>query len=42
MIYKVIRTLTQSGISDITIVLGGESVGDFIRLLGDGLSLIHI
>ena len=36
MIYKVIRTLTASGIKDITIVLGGESVGDFIRLLGDG------
>ena len=36
MIYKVIRTLTNSGINDITIVLGGESVGDFIRLLGDG------
>ncbi|MHA1196624.1 MAG: sugar phosphate nucleotidyltransferase [Promethearchaeota archaeon] len=36
MIYKVIKTLTNSGISDITIVLGGESVGDFIRLLGDG------
>ncbi len=36
MIYKVIKTLTKSGIKDITIVLGGESVGDFIRLLGDG------
>lgn len=36
MIYKVIKTLTTSGIKDITIVLGGESVGDFIRLLGDG------
>jgi len=36
MIYKVIKTLTNSGISDITIVLGGESVGDFIKLLGDG------
>ena len=36
MIYKVIRTLTSSGIKDITIVLGGESVGDFLRLLGDG------
>ncbi len=36
MIHKVIRTLTSSGIKDITIVLGGESVGDFIRLLGDG------
>lgn len=36
MIYKVIKTLTNSGIQDITIVLGGESVGDFVRLLGDG------
>ena len=36
MIYKVIKTLTNSGINDITIVLGGESVGDFIKLLGDG------
>ena len=36
MIYKVIKTLTRSGIKDITFVLGGESVGDFIRLLGDG------
>ena len=36
MIYKVIKTLTGSGINDITIVLGGESVGDFIKLLGDG------
>ncbi|MBD3196265.1 MAG: NTP transferase domain-containing protein [Candidatus Lokiarchaeota archaeon] len=36
MIYKVIHTLTNSGIKDISIVLGGESVGDFIRLLGDG------
>ncbi|KKN13926.1 hypothetical protein LCGC14_1001320 [marine sediment metagenome] len=36
MIYKVIKTLINSRITDITIVLGGESVGDFIRLLGDG------
>ena len=36
MIYKVIKTLTNSKIKDITIVLGGESVGEFIRLLGDG------
>lgn len=36
MIYKPIKTLTQSGITEITIVLGGENVGDFIRLLGDG------
>lgn len=37
MIFKVIKTLTSSGINDITIVLGGESVGDFIKLLGDGI-----
>ena len=36
MIFKVIKTLTNSGIKEITIVLGGESVGDFVRLLGDG------
>jgi glucose-1-phosphate thymidylyltransferase len=36
MIYKVIKTLTHSGIKDITIVLGGESVGEVVRLLGDG------
>ncbi|MFX1383495.1 MAG: sugar phosphate nucleotidyltransferase [Promethearchaeota archaeon] len=36
MIYKVIKTLSESGIKDITVVLGGESVGDFIRLLGNG------
>jgi len=36
MIFKIIKTLTNSGIKDIIIVLGGESVGDFIRLLGDG------
>ena len=36
MIYKVIKALTNSGIKEITIVLGGESVGDFVRLLGDG------
>ncbi len=36
MIYKVIKTLTNSGIRDIVIVLGGESVGDFIKLLGNG------
>ncbi len=36
MIFKVIRTLTESGIKKITILLGGESVGDFLRLLGGG------
>ena len=39
MIFKPIKTLVNSGINDITIVLGGESVGDFIRLLGDGSEL---
>ncbi|WP_455392803.1 sugar phosphate nucleotidyltransferase [[Eubacterium] cellulosolvens] len=36
MIFKVIKTLTNSGITDILIVLGGESVGDFVKLLGSG------
>ena len=39
MIYYPIKTLVDSGITDITIVLGGESVGDFIKLLGDGKQL---
>lgn len=39
MIFQPIKTLVNSGITDITIVLGGESVGDFIRLLGDGSEL---
>lgn len=36
MIYKVLKTLTKSGIKEVVILLGGESVGDFVRLLGDG------
>ena len=36
MIFKVIKTLTNSEVRDIIIVLGGESVGDCVRLLGDG------
>ena len=36
MIFKVLKTLKNSGITEIVIVLGGESVGDFVRLLGDG------
>jgi len=39
MIYKPIKTLVNSGITDIVVVLGGESVGDFIKLLGDGSEL---
>jgi len=36
MIFKPIHTLTSAGIENILIVLGGESVGDFVRLLGSG------
>jgi glucose-1-phosphate thymidylyltransferase len=36
MIYYPIRTLVAAGIKDILIVVGGESMGDFLRLLGDG------
>jgi glucose-1-phosphate thymidylyltransferase len=39
MIYKPLKTLRDSGIKDVTIVLGGESVGDFLRLLGSGKEL---
>jgi glucose-1-phosphate thymidylyltransferase len=36
MIYYPIEFLRDSGISEIMIILGGNSVGDFINLLGDG------
>src|SRR3989338_8942180 len=36
MIYYPIKTLAAAGIKDILIVVGGESVGDFLRLLGSG------
>ncbi len=36
MIYYPIRTLVAAGISDVLIVVGGESIGDFLRLLGSG------
>jgi glucose-1-phosphate thymidylyltransferase len=36
MVFKVARTLLSSGIRDIMVVLGGESVGDMVRLLGSG------
>ncbi|RMH58322.1 MAG: spore coat protein [Candidatus Hydrogenedentota bacterium] len=36
MIFHPIRTLVEAGITELLIVLGGESVGDFVRLLGDG------
>jgi len=36
MIFKVINTLLGSGVEDVMVVLGGESVGDIVRLLGSG------
>ena len=36
MIYYPIRTLVKAGIRDIMIVTGGNSAGDFLKLLGNG------
>lgn len=36
MIYYPIRALINAGIEDIMIVTGGNSAGDFLRLLGNG------
>jgi glucose-1-phosphate thymidylyltransferase len=36
MIYYPIQTLINAGIEDIMIVTGGNSAGDFLRLLGNG------
>lgn len=36
MIYKVLHTLINAGINEIQIVLGGNSVGDIVRLIGSG------
>lgn len=36
MIYYPIETLVRAGITDIMIVTGGNSAGDFLRLLGNG------
>lgn len=36
MIYYPIETLTRAGISEIMIVTGGSTAGDFLRLLGNG------
>ncbi|MBI4395401.1 MAG: NTP transferase domain-containing protein [Candidatus Omnitrophica bacterium] len=36
MIYYPIETLIRAGIRDIMIVTGGNSAGDFLRLLGNG------
>ena len=36
MIYYPLMTLINAGIKDIMIVTGGESIGDFMNLLGSG------
>jgi len=36
MIYYPIQTLVNAGVNDIMIVTGGNSAGDFLRLLGNG------
>ncbi len=36
MVYYPIQTLVNAGITDIMIVTGGSSAGDFLRLLGNG------
>ncbi|MCM8767505.1 MAG: sugar phosphate nucleotidyltransferase [Candidatus Omnitrophica bacterium] len=36
MIYYPIQTLVDAGITDILIVTGGNSAGDFLKLLGNG------
>src|SRR6185295_7671024 len=44
MIYYPIQTLVNAGITDIMIVIGGNSAGDFLKLLGNGkaFGLKHI
>lgn len=44
MIYYPLKTLINAGISDILIVTGGNSAGDFLKLLGNGkdFGLRHI
>src|SRR5262245_65346191 len=36
MVYFPIRMLVEAGIEDIMVVTGGESAGDFLKLLGAG------
>lgn len=36
MVYYPLQTLIDAGIKDILVVTGGESIGDFLRLLGSG------
>lgn len=39
MVFHPIEFLRDSGITDLLIVLGGNSVGDFVNLLGNGVQL---
>jgi glucose-1-phosphate thymidylyltransferase len=39
MIYYPIQTLVNAGITDIMIVTGGNSAGEFLQLLGNGKDL---
>ncbi|MAE42874.1 spore coat protein [Candidatus Woesearchaeota archaeon] len=39
MIYYPIKTLLAANITDILIIVGGESIGDFLKLLGSGKEL---
>lgn len=39
MVFYPIETLVKAGITDILLVTGGESAGDFLRLLGNGKHL---
>lgn len=39
MVYYPIKTLVKAGIKDILLVTGGNSSGDFLRLLGNGKEL---
>src|SRR5499425_2565685 len=36
MVYYPIQTLVNAGIDDIMVVTGGNSAGDFLKLLGNG------
>ena len=36
MVYYPIQMLVEAGIRDIMVVTGGESAGDFLKLLGNG------
>ena len=44
MIYYPIQTMAEAGITDLMVVTGGASAGDFLRLLGNGkeFGLQHI